>query len=113
MHNCLDIPELVRIIFELTEPSDLAALAKTCQAFRDLALQILWADLPSLAPLVRCLPGDVWQEIVLPSLGNRLRMGPFTLARFNSFIFGLRLLICFIFQDLPRIPNQTTDWSRF
>ncbi|RDB17404.1 hypothetical protein Hypma_001758 [Hypsizygus marmoreus] len=67
MHRCLAIPYLLTIIFEnVVEDtqekwprpgsSTLAALAVTCQLFNEPALKVLWRFLPSLEPLVRCLP---------------------------------------------------------
>ena len=35
---------------------EVAALARTCRAFKEPALDILWEVLPDLTPLVRCLP---------------------------------------------------------
>ncbi|KAH9949841.1 hypothetical protein B0H21DRAFT_687727 [Amylocystis lapponica] len=43
--------------------SALAALARTCRAFQDVALDILWRTLPNLAPLIKCFPTDVWKEL--------------------------------------------------
>jgi hypothetical protein len=37
------------------------SLLKTCKALYEPALDILWRDLDILAPLVMCLPGDVWK----------------------------------------------------
>ncbi|KAF8123021.1 hypothetical protein EV363DRAFT_1229779 [Boletus edulis] len=58
MHPALQIQELLLNIFghysEAT--ADLAALARTCRAFKDPALDVLWEVLHSLCPLVRCLP---------------------------------------------------------
>ncbi|RDB17413.1 hypothetical protein Hypma_001757 [Hypsizygus marmoreus] len=69
MHRCLTIPYLLTIMFEhaimimqtqkrwpMEGSSTLAALAVTCQVFKEPALKILWRFLPSLEPLVRCLP---------------------------------------------------------
>jgi len=65
MHQCLSTLDVLSHIFEYvyTENSglkDTAALAVTCQAFREPALDILWRSLPSLRPLVRCLPTDAY-----------------------------------------------------
>ncbi|KAF8121708.1 hypothetical protein EV363DRAFT_1362970 [Boletus edulis] len=67
MHPALYVEEILLEIFgycydreEYTmciNKTDLPALARTCKAFRDPALDILWAELYSLAPLIRCLPG--------------------------------------------------------
>ena len=35
---------------------DMLSLARTCRAFKEPALDILWARLEDLSPLVRCLP---------------------------------------------------------
>ncbi|KIJ13238.1 hypothetical protein PAXINDRAFT_170688 [Paxillus involutus ATCC 200175] len=79
MHRCFLVPELVRMIctqlqlmaFERgieegeQEPAmkeykrTLYRLAITCQAFKETALDILWSDIDSLQPLLRCLPVTV------------------------------------------------------
>ncbi|KAG1889138.1 hypothetical protein F4604DRAFT_1914979 [Suillus subluteus] len=62
------IPEVVQLIFEYVYNPDrkiednegritVAGLARTCQAFRDPALDVLWAQLHSLDPLVLCSGG--------------------------------------------------------
>ena len=64
MRHPLHIPELTSIIFELVESRrDLAALALSCKTFRDPALKILWKELTSLEPLIRCLPNHIWGEV--------------------------------------------------
>ncbi|KAF8552009.1 hypothetical protein OG21DRAFT_1466366 [Imleria badia] len=40
----------------------LAALARTCRAFKEPALDMIWDDLNDLTPLVRCLPESSWVE---------------------------------------------------
>ena len=37
----------------------LATLARTCKAFKEPALDMIWAELDDLTPLVRCLPSEV------------------------------------------------------
>ena len=39
----------------------LLALTRTCRSLSEAALNRLWADLPSLAPLVYLLPDDAWK----------------------------------------------------
>lgn len=68
MHPVLQIPEVLLNIFSRCVPSgfsaesrksidrDLAALARTCRAFKEPALDILWSDLQDPSPLLRCLP---------------------------------------------------------
>ncbi|KIJ62325.1 hypothetical protein HYDPIDRAFT_30580 [Hydnomerulius pinastri MD-312] len=72
MHRALLVPEVLYAIFVLVPGDDsspltaacpkvtLAALARTCKVFTEEALNILWAELSDLSPLVRCLPEDSW-----------------------------------------------------
>jgi hypothetical protein len=63
MHRCLYIQEIISIIFKyLDKKRDVVALATTCKTFRDPALQIVWSEIRSLVPLIRCLPSDIWYE---------------------------------------------------
>lgn len=59
MHRCLRIPEIRTEIFGLLRKGDCAALARTCKLFYNEAMDVLWADLQSLLPLVRCMPPDL------------------------------------------------------
>ncbi|GLB40903.1 hypothetical protein LshimejAT787_0901180 [Lyophyllum shimeji] len=45
-------------------------MARTCRAFRDPANDYLWSEVDTFAPLVKCMPRDLWKE------ENR-RTGPF------------------------------------
>ena len=73
MHHALKIQEILHYIFTYCAPpilrdigyhplhrthanADLAALARTCRAFKEPALDILWKVLRDLSPLARCLP---------------------------------------------------------
>ncbi|KAF5350445.1 hypothetical protein D9756_008581 [Leucocoprinus leucothites] len=64
MHPCLqtyDIQERICQHLAFTDSLDaLANLARTCSAFLDPALNALWHTIPSLEPLVKCLPEDAW-----------------------------------------------------
>ena len=72
MHHTLRISEVLSHIFDyaLLTPDDgrlsaLRSLALTCKAFEDPALTILWRNMVSLVPLVKCLPEELWEiEIV-------------------------------------------------
>lgn len=68
MHNCLRISEIIsHVCTDLLDadgdfgPKGLARLARTCRAFRDPALDILWHTLLALEPLIRTLPADLWE----------------------------------------------------
>lgn len=72
MHHALRLEEILLNIFasghyrtpgpinkqdNASHPTtDLAALARTCRTFKEPALDVLWAELTNLSPLVRCLP---------------------------------------------------------
>ena len=61
MHHCLQIPELLSIIFRYVHTQEtLARLARTCTDFRDPALNVLWHTQSTLLPLFKCLPRDAW-----------------------------------------------------
>ena len=63
MHHALEIQEILSNIFYFSYPpflssqwfAALAALARTCRAFKEPALDVLWRDLIDLSPLARCL----------------------------------------------------------
>ena len=40
----------------------LVTLAGTCKTFKEPALDMIWAELNDLTPLVRCLPATSWVE---------------------------------------------------
>ncbi|KAF8414785.1 hypothetical protein L210DRAFT_3658472 [Boletus edulis BED1] len=64
MHHALQIQEILFNIFGhcyqyefgLLSRSGVAALARTCRAFKEPALDVLWEELIELSPLVRCIP---------------------------------------------------------
>ncbi|KAJ7147779.1 hypothetical protein C8R43DRAFT_952804 [Mycena crocata] len=78
MHHCLQIPELLRIMFEEVgydanpfdlSPSEpytgryavLARLGRTCHQFSDIALDTLWREQETLVPLLKCFPSHLWE----------------------------------------------------
>jgi hypothetical protein len=64
MHPSLRIAEIQEIILQnlKDEKPALAALASVCQALYTPSVAALWSSLPSVAPLIRCLPNDLWEE---------------------------------------------------
>jgi len=68
MHPCLQITELLDIIFrQLDEDivfsaSTLASLALTCRMFVEPALDVLWGRLTSFGPLIALFPEDAWSR---------------------------------------------------
>ncbi|KAJ6623297.1 hypothetical protein B0H10DRAFT_1786705, partial [Mycena sp. CBHHK59/15] len=53
--------------------SDLAALARTCKAFEDPALNLLWKNQNSIENVLTCMPEDVWDRCV-PDNGQKVRI---------------------------------------
>jgi hypothetical protein len=79
MHRCLFISEILCTILEFTQQYDespsgdgredrkltkqtLASLAQTCRALNSPALDQLWMRLDSLDPLIKLLPGRIWEK---------------------------------------------------
>ncbi|KAJ7148315.1 hypothetical protein C8R46DRAFT_1199182 [Mycena filopes] len=72
MERTLRIPEILCAVFEYFDPSDfasgktsaktLAALARTCKAFQDPALDVLWTFQVDLVPALRLFPEDLWDR---------------------------------------------------
>ncbi|OJA11656.1 hypothetical protein AZE42_08382 [Rhizopogon vesiculosus] len=85
MHVCLLIPEILKHIFSdiylsgtagglqsywdcyaVAIPArgvarrSLATLSRVCRSFKDIALDVLWAELDNLEPHFTCLPRDLW-----------------------------------------------------
>ncbi|KAF8121624.1 hypothetical protein EV363DRAFT_1405755 [Boletus edulis] len=66
MHHALEIEEIFLNIFDHCDYMDgvwrwrdnptLASLARTCRAFKEPALNLLWEELIHLSPLAQCLP---------------------------------------------------------
>lgn len=61
MHACLEIGEVLYLIFEEASRGTLAALAVTCRAFKEPALSTLWRELYSFVPLLLTMSADLWE----------------------------------------------------
>ncbi|KAI6132354.1 hypothetical protein EDD17DRAFT_1881278 [Pisolithus thermaeus] len=57
MHACLRIAEILDLIISFM---DIGRFARTCKAFKNPALDVLWRTQPSLSPLIMCLSGHLW-----------------------------------------------------
>ncbi|KAG1870205.1 hypothetical protein DFJ58DRAFT_723102 [Suillus subalutaceus] len=60
MHQALCIAEILDQISWHTNRGSLPGLALTCRTFEGPALDTLWRNLPSLEPLVKCIPMHIW-----------------------------------------------------
>ncbi|KAJ7462551.1 hypothetical protein FB451DRAFT_1562490 [Mycena latifolia] len=67
MHRCLSIHEIITEISShfdsslRSESGDLSALASTCHAFQDPALDELWKTQKTIYNVIRCLPQDIFE----------------------------------------------------
>ena len=82
MHHCLRVDEIVRTITcELVTSGGRAtsvALACCSKNFEDPVLDALWGIQRRLHPLLKSLPGDVWND------GGRFGVSPPTIPVFSS-----------------------------
>ena len=66
MHPCLCVDEVVRLIARKLVASGGRAtsvsLACCCKSLEDPILDVLWQTQRVLLPLLKCLPGGVWNE---------------------------------------------------
>ncbi|KAG1874601.1 hypothetical protein DFJ58DRAFT_675924 [Suillus subalutaceus] len=71
MAHCLFISEIQLSVFywifvldtsheKHTAQATLAALARTCNAFHDIALDVLWQQFGTIARAIQCMPHDLW-----------------------------------------------------
>lgn len=65
MHRCLVVRELLTSIFEFHDRKrELSVLARTCRAFADPALDILWRELACLSTLIKAtVPSHLWEDV--------------------------------------------------
>jgi len=101
MNRCLSVDEILRhITYELVASKGqgtAVALACCCKTFEGPVLDELWETQEGLLPLLRSLPGDVWngdENVGVPT--------GFVFSSLNSFIRKS-------FERPPTMP----EWARF
>ncbi|KAH9945552.1 hypothetical protein B0H21DRAFT_744900 [Amylocystis lapponica] len=70
MHRCLNVTEILRNIIEQAyEDGSLIEcrkctgyLSSTCRAFYAVGVEVLWSRLSGLAPLIKCMPSEIWEQ---------------------------------------------------
>lgn len=64
MHKVLQIPELYGHICSYIwfDKQTLARLARTCKLLCEPALKLIWQNLDDIAPLIMCMPDDLWER---------------------------------------------------
>ena len=58
-HRCLRVADIQTLIFDSVPYQDCISLAITSTSFYEQAMNIIWADVRSLIPFVKCMPPDV------------------------------------------------------
>lgn len=74
MHPCWAIDEILQHILLCIDEGGkrgytLAALATSCKNLYEPSMNHLWAKLDNIAPLIRCMPNDVWWLRTTPAYG--------------------------------------------
>ncbi|KAF8125921.1 hypothetical protein EV363DRAFT_1349106 [Boletus edulis] len=122
MHPALQIQEILLNIFGHCFPpsgweatTDLAALARTCHAFKDPALDVLWEELFDLSPLARCLPEACYQESTkCYSLHRKLTQSEWDILQsYTRRIRSIRTLFGIDRQTAQRLWRAPTPSSFF
>ena len=62
MHAALHVPEVLSLVFNDDSLSRATVLnmALTCLYWHEIAMEVLWRELPSLVPLFMLMPEDAW-----------------------------------------------------
>ncbi|KAJ7089912.1 hypothetical protein C8R44DRAFT_957724 [Mycena epipterygia] len=118
MHHCLEIPEVVHLVFSKLTPvgagaKDLAALARTCTTFHDIALDALWWYQYTIVNLIRCMPADLWDTVLVHGTDATLRLSRPIVAsdwtRLLHYSHRIKNLTC---GDHPMYPNLSEVFER-
>ncbi|KAI0091017.1 hypothetical protein BDY19DRAFT_673863 [Irpex rosettiformis] len=61
-HRCLHVADIQAMIFKFLAREDCARLSRTCTLFYNEAMNVVWADVISLIPFVKCMSPDAVVE---------------------------------------------------
>ncbi|KAF8447212.1 hypothetical protein L210DRAFT_3525251 [Boletus edulis BED1] len=111
--HCYDREEYAMhlIAWQRINKTDLPVLARTCKAFRDPALDILWAELYSLAPLIQCLPGassQIVDDYTLYSLNRPLEQADWDII----LNYTRRVRICRLYRSFAVTSECVEELSK-
>jgi hypothetical protein len=117
MHRSLQIPEIIRNIFSLSDDDHegrkaLAQCCLTCRFFYEPAADALWYHLPDLAPLLKCLPEEFVFETNHPDEDTEEedRDGEALPPEYSKY----KILVClFVTSRCDDDPNDTISYSIF
>jgi hypothetical protein len=111
MHKCLETPDLLEMIckalkddFGNHDKFALSSLARTCRAFHEPALDILWHTLSSIVPLLKTFPPCLWNVAQVANgktlfVRSTLSGCPNLPLRHDCFSIFIGKLICKTCQD--------------
>ncbi|KAF6751100.1 hypothetical protein DFP72DRAFT_498786 [Ephemerocybe angulata] len=99
MNRCLETPEILQLICEqlpiegTSDRQRLLAVALSCRAWREPALERLWFRIQSFRPLIATLPSDLWtvekkvgpKAIKFDVLGLRRAITSADLVRYKTY----------------------------
>ena len=57
-YRCLHVGDIQAEFFKFLNSKDCIPLARTCRSFYEEAMNVIWADVESFIPFVRCMPID-------------------------------------------------------
>ncbi|KAI9567216.1 hypothetical protein HD554DRAFT_1008723 [Boletus coccyginus] len=114
---CSHLPFPIPLQEHFLSQKDFLSLARTCRAFKEPALDILWVRLEDLSPLVRCLPEDSWENSKgVYSLNRRLEQADWDIIlgytrRVQTLpnLHDLCGLAVDCFEELSRPPSSTVS----
>ncbi|KAJ6533498.1 hypothetical protein B0H19DRAFT_1080912 [Mycena capillaripes] len=121
MHHCLQISEIVDLIFAQLDPgiclqaSCLAALARTCTTFHDSALDRLWNQQSNILNLIQCMPEDLWETTdadggITATLTPRRALVVSDWDRVLKYAHRIKVLVCDDTTRADRTRNPTLIW---
>ncbi|KAF9465211.1 hypothetical protein BDZ94DRAFT_1320533 [Collybia nuda] len=92
MHRCLNIKELFTMIIENRSVETYVHLAVTCHAFKEPVLDRFWCSLNTLAPLIRTMPSDLWEDTEDDAITFRRSLLPTDWERFDYYEHRIKQL---------------------
>lgn len=113
MHQCLRITEIQSLIFGSLRASECAQLARTCKLFYEQAMDVVWADIDSLIPFVRCVASDALvYTVTVPRQAVRNRPGSRNIDIVSFFNQALQALqISYLYLVCTRVLAVTSHCS--
>ncbi|RDB18182.1 hypothetical protein Hypma_000547 [Hypsizygus marmoreus] len=128
MHACLLISEILSNIFEqlftkvsgndvlmqfgedLDAEQALSRLAVTCRTFTEPALNVLWRVQRVFAPLIRCMPRDLWTEVLAHRLTFKRALRETDWERFDFYARRIKQIgESYLPSDEPYLPLEPSE----